>query len=922
MLLTLFKKSNDFRHNFRILLAVGLVVLLGLGMVMLASGFVSTERFRVQIQQAVKDAIGKDMAIKGQMSVSLLPAPTIYIPGIEIRDTSGDTRPPAISAAMLKVGVSFASVFSDQPQITRITLEQPVLEITRKAEGVIDWGWLTQPFLREVIAGKNSTVRNVQVSGGKLLLIDKVTDRSTALDNIHLGASRGGQLEFAGSATLTGRPLRFRFYREATPDIATVAEKDKALPVGIQLSMGDKNRLEWKGSLNLAGEYPVSRGQVTLAVEDLLSWFPVKSELRFDVFGRPVKEDPSAASKLPLDFSARWLQDGLTIGLSEIQAKGIGSDGGGKLAVAWGDIPAVDVNMDFATLDYDQWWLLVTRIREFLAAGENTAARGDNPLPASVRIRGNITAKELRVGGTVRQDVVLSAKLEDQVITVDRFSAAFAGQTALTLFGVISPGATKALRFEGVMEAKGESLRDFLAAIDPAAAGLPEQDFGRYYVHSNLFVSPEQIRLSDADLNISDFQLSGGVVMYNDANPRTEADIRLKAVNFDYFRDIARNRQTQTGTQSLLATLTQGQSFGWLKGLSRAIDLKINVEQFTFLDRKGDKASMRIYARAGELGIHNIRFAYPNDTLEGSFAVDAKAERPFFTLTLNTAQLNTDYFRTQPEGLPSAEAKGNTRWPETLIDLSWLRGLGASLEVGVKAFTHRGVMLPDVKLKAKIDNEQITLQECSFGCWQGSCNVRGSIYGGAVPGMGISFTTYNTELKDMMQTLAERSNVSGKMSVSGTLAASGVNVLSWVSQLEGNMTLAGRGVNVQGLSLQGVINAVGNSRTAADVLTNVNLAIANGNTVMNADGVVNINKGVVRTPGITLKASTITGNLTGGVNLVPWTMELSTLFQFPMMRTETIPTLAVQLAGSVDAPKLQTDTASLEAYVAKRIVGR
>ena len=198
----------------------------------------------------------------------------------------------------------------------------------------------------------------------------------------------------------------------------------------------------------------------------------------------------------------------------------------------------------------------------------------------------------------------------------------------------------------------------------------------------------------------------------------------------------------------------------------------------------------------------------------------------------------------------------------------------------------------------------------------------GSLYGGKVPGMSISFTLYDAELHDMLKSLAGRDNITGKVSISGTVTTSGVNALSWVSQAEAKLVLAARGVNVQGINLQGVVDAVEVSRTAADVFNNVNLAVVNGATELSVDGNINVKNGVAKTPGITLKADTITGDLTGEVRFVPWTMELSTLYQFPAMTSETIPTLTLQLSGPVEAGDLRTDTASLEAYVAKRITSR
>jgi len=230
--------------------------------------------------------------------------------------------------------------------------------------------------------------------------------------------------------------------------------------------------------------------------------------------------------------------------------------------------------------------------------------------------------------------------------------------------------------------------------------------------------------------------------------------------------------------------------------------------------------------------------------------------------------------------------------------------------------------LDRIKFQAKLENNLLTFQNFTFSYWQGRCSVLGSMYGGKVPGISTSFTLYDIELHDMLKELMGYGNITGKASITGTLSTSGVNALSWVSQSDAKLIMAGRGVNVSGLNLQGVADAVAVSRTAADVFNNVNLALVNGSTEFTVDGNINVKNGIMKTPGITLKSGAITGGLTGEVRLVPWTMDLSMLFQFPAMTSETIPTMTVQLSGPIDTPELKTDTASLEAYVAKRIISR
>jgi hypothetical protein len=282
--------------------------------------------------------------------------------------------------------------------------------------------------------------------------------------------------------------------------------------------------------------------------------------------------------------------------------------------------------------------------------------------------------------------------------------------------------------------------------------------------------------------------------------------------------------------------------------------------------------------------------------------------------------------RAAPKALKVIERDGNgvatSLWSDKLIDMSWMNGFNGSFDISIGRLIYGKLVLERLKMQAKLENDMVTFQNLAFLYWQGRCSILGSIYGGKVPGFSLSFTLFNLELNELIKELSGRTNISGKASISGTMTTSGVNTLSWVSQLEAKLVLAARGVYVRGINLQGVVDTLMVSRTAADVFNNVNIALINGNTNFTVDGNINIRNGSMKTPGITLRTGNITGDLVGELKLVPWKMELSTLFQFPTITSETIPTMTVQNSGPVENTQIRTDTSSLEAYVAKRIISK
>jgi hypothetical protein len=963
------KQKFDILFRSKVLVALIATVLLFLGVVQVIQGLIDTRDYREQIVQAIKEATGRDVIVKGAVRISLLPIPVIYVPGLELRNLQSNTPTPALTVEMLRINPAPFSLFSDRPEIAAVTFERPTLEIERAQDNVIHWDWLNADVLKKIIAPKGAGDVGIKITDGRILYRNNRTDKELAVVDINIEGGGGRSPEFNGTLNLQGRKLQIMM------GASGVAAGD-ATPLQVKLFTDDKNFLQMQGTLSLSDDKAKVNGSIRMELEDLLGWTQEQQETESasmfeQITSSPVQE-VAKKTAMPMKLLADWAQEGWDIRLSNLQLEGVNSAGTGNISLQWHDELVTAVDLTFSTLDFNWWSSLVGQVIAQRGGLAQTFAMANaeegNPLPADVQCTLNLKADRIFVGEQIWQKAKISAMLEKAAVTVNELSIELPGESMLTLFGVVSQGSTGGLRFEGSMETQGKSLRNTLTVFDESAADLPETGFGAFYAHANIFVSPEQVRLSEASVKISDLRLAGGLVAYFDTNPRLEAEVRLRDINFDYFRDVWRQKQKEAGQQDFFLKFDKNVKFDWLKNLQTTIDFKVNVEQFTFLERQGDSASFRLFAKDGQFGIYNIRFYYPGEIMEANFSLDVNGEQPLMSILLNTNELNINYFGLDPapgpasRALPPIERDGlrqlatlipqtetivqsppsatltaedlqaprpikslmasQKKWSEDLIDMSWMEGVSGAFDITIGNLIYHDSSIYNVKFKARLEKNSLTLETASFSLWQGRCDVTGSLYGGKVPGISIGFTLYDAELQDILRSAVGRENITGKTSISGTLTTSGVNYLSWVSQAEAKLVMAARGVVVQGLNLQGVTDAVAVSRTAADVFNNVNLALTDGSTEMSVDGNVNVRNGVMKTPGITLKTGIITGNLTGEIRLVPWTMDLSTFFQFPAMPSETVPTMTVQLNGPIDVPQLRTDTASLEAYVAKRIIGR
>lgn len=972
------KKMHAPAH-FRILVWIAVGTLLVFGIALLLQGQMDLQNYQQQIKRIVKERTGRDIYIRGGVNVVLLPMPKVYVSGVELRDINEGKPVPALTAEMLLITPTIQSLFSDHLEIASVAMKKPTIEVSRSDDNLIHWDWLEKEFFEVLKTDASATSQSVDISDGTIVYYNTVTGRKIRVDSINISGTTGGVPNFSGDLTYDGRQFNVQVTGTGS------ATADGFIPLSVEVNTDEQNYVKLDGSMRISGGNLDLKGKAQVDIKDLYQWASLPPVVQKPTMERFVPgADPEAAAQavLPVKFSGNWEQSGDKIALTDIKWEGLNSLGTGQLGITFSKTITVDSRMHFASLDFARWRTLVEAIAGQLVTEETgryiiDESLRESVLPNDVKLALDLTADEMLVGGQVWQNAQLHLNMEDAVMTINQLFVELPGESTLALFGVVSQSATsRGMRFEGTVEADGKSLKKTLGIFDQSVADMPDIGFENFFVRSNVYVSNDQIRMSEADVKLDDLRLGGGLVIYYDTqNPRIEADVRLQDTNFDYIRDLWRERQAgkETGNQpgNFFLKFDKDLNFSWLKNLKTAIDLKINVDRFTFLERSGDKAYLRLFAQQGELGVYNVRFYYPNDTTEMNLTLNVQGEKPLVNLLVNTNQIDTAYFNPaapaqegqlapqvtieknpgsvvtiSPQSQPLIVLAQNTTgsdpsdvsvdsvtniideeknkksrkaWPEELIDMSWMEGYNGIFDITIGKLTHKDIVVNKIKLRANLTDSNFSLQNAGFDYWGGNCEVTGSLYGGKVPGVSLGLTLYNVEMKELLGTLTGYSNISGKASVSGTLSTSGVNYLSWLAQAEAKIAVSGRGVRVEGFNLDGVVNTVNASRTAADVLDNVDRALVQGSTNLSMDGAINVKNGVMRSPGIALKTGTIVGNLTGDISLVPWTLDLGMIFQFPTLNAEAIPTLLVQLNGSIDDPRLTTDTSSLEAYVVRSI---
>lgn len=942
---------------------------------------IDTTPYREQVLSRVEELTARKALIKGDVTFRILPRPVLMLQGVELGEPlRADVRPQirTMQISMIQLNLGWNTLFSKSYENVEVLLRQPTVEMeARFAESTAATHFFTQ-FLGMMTKDLTDSLA-LSVEQGSLRFTSEDEQAVLPVEQItaQFNLQKGGGGVVRGGMLYQGRPLMIS--ASSTPVAADTGQGE------LRLNLGEPERFDitFAGIYKRMEKVPTAAGNFELKVANARKWFasgtrPIERQTMqqriTDLMSQgdaPIKEK----APYPIQMKAKANFDGAVLRLEDmdVQTPDIGGKGSAewKLIQAAEEVPVaatpvenpdeemnpaaegmevsgeaaeeeeaiapsmpeavipkepdMEMTVNFSQLNLTQVWDMLRESEASKSGGKASAEalawRALVQMPQRVRLK--MTADSFTLGQRRLNDVGGSLIAGRGDMQVENASFKVAAQSDLNLAGKVVD-TSRGVRFEGTVNTKGPNLRETLSSLDELALKLPEKGFGEYAATANLFVSSEQLRLSEAEVELGELKLGGGFVMYFEDRPRIEAEIQLNDTNLDYFRDAWREeaKKRKKGENSTY-NIKDLAEWRWLRSLAFTVDLRMHLNNFRFLERQGSRATFRLYAEPGRIGLHDIVLRYPEGDTQASLVFDVKEELPKVELTFSTPEFDTAYFALDPVAASTPQPFNGKafKWSEELFDLGWMTGLVGKFNLVFSRLIHSGQYYHDVAFKGDLENELFTLEKFECRTLDGDVSVTGRMVGGKVPSVSASFMAYNIDLLELLKAMNLPNKVYGRVSLSGTLTTSGINPLAWLKQADLKMVALGAGVRVDTFNLPAVVDTVLASRRVPDVSENVNRVLSIGRSEFTLEGNLNVADAVMRTPGLKLQTGDITGVMNGEVDLQKWTMNLTSVYRFPSLSKETTPTLTVDLIGPLNNYEMKTDTTSLEGYVAKRIVG-
>ena len=494
------------------ILAVIIVLLL------VAPFFINLNTYKGLIAEKAKEATGRDLVIDGDISLSLLPIPSVSVEGIKFGNAAEGSAANMAEIDKVKVKVALMPLLSGKAEIKSIELVKPTIVLEKLPDGKGNWE-ITPPAGSadaatsaapdpNAASGSNFdlSIEGASITDGTLVYRDLTTASEQRIENLNVDLALGslqGPFKATGGVTAMGMPLGF--------DV-DVGRLDPAQPMPINLTLKIEDAgatVGFSGNADLkaaeTADQPIVTGKLTGKGDSVAKLIAVLS-------GGKAEEGPLAqAFALDGDIvagkSAADLKN-FTASLGEMTAKG-------SVAARMGEVTTVDANLAMGRLDLDKLMPAKAATPEAAPAAsvDTPAAPGTFSLPTGINANATVTIDQVVVQGNAIDQVKVVAALADAKLNLTELSAQLPGATKVKLGGTLLAQEGQPA-FSGGLDMNSGNLRALIDAFAKGAVdSVPGDRLRAFALNSRVTFTPTQVALSDLAAKLDSTKIAGGITV-------------------------------------------------------------------------------------------------------------------------------------------------------------------------------------------------------------------------------------------------------------------------------------------------------------------------------------------------------------------------------------------------------------------------
>nr|WP_301340897.1 AsmA family protein [Azospirillum brasilense] len=545
---------------------IAALILLGLlvAAVLIVPSVIDWNAYKAQIADKVSAATGRKVELKGDIGLSLLPAPALTVRDARLANAPGGSEEDMARLKELDVRVALGPLLGGHIQVQSIRLIDPTFLFETLPDGRFNWDLSGAGTGRTAGAGPGGSgdglasavsFDQVTVQNGTIHYRDARTGQSEVIDQIDariVAGSFTGPFQGQGGFRARGVPLRGEMFVSRLIDGA-------AVQVRATLSMADTDAtLRFAGIVTNPPGSGGSRAQGDLRVEGS----DLSRALALVRKGSAAGEDRKATALLAQSFGIRTAVEASPTAASftNLEAQLGDTRATGTATLRSGTPARAELTLALNRLDLDAW-LDRAGAGGGSDAGAQPAARNGNTVksappsapsggapaptggatqPGGFSLPDALDAKlDLAVdgitynGGIIRQGRV-EASLTGGTLNIDRVSALLPGGSDIVAAGELA-AANGQPNLNLRMEANADNLRAVLEWLRVDVRAVPADRLRRASVAAQLQGRPGRLDVNGLDLRVDASRLTGAVAYVDRGRPAFGARLDLDRLNLDAY---------------------------------------------------------------------------------------------------------------------------------------------------------------------------------------------------------------------------------------------------------------------------------------------------------------------------------------------------------------------------------------------------
>ncbi|OSQ38394.1 AsmA family protein [Thalassospira mesophila] len=573
----------------KILAVIGALVVVIIVALLVIPSLIDWNSYKSEVTTAVNEATGRNLELRGDLSLSLLPFPALSVEDAVLGNVDGATDENMVTVKEVQVSVALMPLLTGNIQVTEVRLIDPVVSIETFADGsnnlVFDpkdaeghgpqAGTINNPEDQPVARsgtpqdapapaadnGESSLASSVRVDSLSIenaTIIYRAPGTEERIEGLTLSVeadSLNGPATGEGYVFYRGIPMTFKL------NLGEISQS-KPFPVSVRLGIDEVDGgIDVGGQIDLSGAAPDFNGEINGKFDDLR-----KAAQRIAGDDADI---PDIAAK-EFDLSGKLAANAKAVTVNDLAVRFGETRGSGALSVATEPKMKADLALRFNQLDLDAIMALASasgghKDAATGAAGEKPAADTAANVPDAVKPNGqsipsqgrkndvasastaplipadltgsiDLEVESLIYNQTPIHNARINAGIANSKITLNEVSAGLPGGTDLQVFGSIS-GAKPQVSADLRYEIASENIRAVMRWLGVDVEGVRADRLRRFSLTGGLKGTPDQISINNVDMRLDDTAVRGAIVANLDSEglPALGIGLKLDKINLDQY---------------------------------------------------------------------------------------------------------------------------------------------------------------------------------------------------------------------------------------------------------------------------------------------------------------------------------------------------------------------------------------------------